>query len=265
MTYLIYIFLGIFAGTLSGIFGIGGGLVIVPTLLFCFKLLNFPQEHIMHMTIGTSLAVILVTVTNSMYGHHLNKNIDWKIVKKIFIFLVVGAFGGGFVSKSLDTFTLELIFAVYVVLVSLKMFSELKIERELRETSNTLYGVVGFIIGFKSTILGIGGGTISIPFLTWRGHPMKTAVGVSASLGIPIALAGVSSYIYNGYALESLPENSLGYVYLPAVIGVVLTSSYFARVGAKLSHKLPQEKMKKGFAVFLMIVAVKMIYGLIKG
>lgn len=264
MTFLIYILLGIFAGTLSGIFGIGGGLVIVPTLLFCFKLLDFPSAYIMHMTIGTSLGIILVTVSNSMYGHHLNKNIDWAIIKKIVLFLLIGAFTGSFVSKDLATDTLELIFAAYVVIVSIKMFLEVKIERELRETSSVLYSIVGFIIGFKSTILGIGGGTISIPFLTWRGQPMKVAVGVSATLGIPIALAGATSYMYNGYGISELPKYSLGYVYLPAVVGVTLTSSFFARIGAKLSHRLPQDKMKKGFAIFLMIVAVKMIYQIIK-
>tara|TARA_R110002072_G_scaffold1989_2_gene16368 strand:- start:83062 stop:83856 length:795 start_codon:yes stop_codon:yes gene_type:complete len=259
MTFLIYIGLGIFAGMLSGVFGIGGGLVIVPTLLFCFKLLNFPEEYVMHMAIGTSLSIILVTVTNSMYGHHLNKNVDWKIVRKIFTSIVIGAFVGGFVSKQLAAHTLEIIFSIYVVLVSAKMFADIKVERDLKPTSNILYSAVGFIIGFKSTILGIGGGTISIPFLAWRGLPMKKAVGVSASLGIPIALAGATSYIYNGYANPALPEYSLGFIYLPALFGVVLTSSYFARVGAKLSHKLPQQKLKKAFAFFLLIVAIRMI------
>lgn len=259
MTFLIYIGLGIFAGMLSGIFGIGGGLVIVPTLLICFKYLGFPENHVMHLTIGTSLSIILVTVSNSMYGHHLNKNIDWNIVKKIVIPLIIGALAGSFVSKEIAANTLEVIFSIYVVLVSIKMFMDIKIDRELKKTGRSLYSIVGFIIGFKSTILGIGGGTISIPFLTWRGQPMKKAVGVSASLGVPIALAGAASYIYNGLGLPDLPEYSLGFVYLPAVGGVVLTSSFFARIGAKISHKLPQQKMKKGFALFLMIVAVKMI------
>ena len=257
MTYLIYIGLGVFAGLLSGIFGIGGGFVIVPTLLFCFKLLGFPPEHIMHMAIGTSLSIILVTVTNSMYAHHLNKNIYWRITKKMFFAIVVGAMGGGFVSKDLAAKTLEIIFSVYVSLVSIKMLMDVKVERYLKPTKDFQYWIVGFIIGFKSTILGIGGGTISIPFLTWRGLPMKKAVGISASLGIPIALAGVASYIYNGMKLTNLPEYSMGYVYLPALIGVVLTSSFFARIGAKLSHNLDQQKLKKAFALFLMLIALK--------
>lgn len=257
MTYLIYLALGVFAGTLSGIFGIGGGLVIVPTLLFCFKLLNFPAEHIMHLSIGTSLSIILVTVTNAMYGHHLNKNVDWAVVKKMFLAIVIGAFAGGFVSKALAAETLEIIFSIYVSLVSIKMFMDIKVEKDPTNTKTILYRIVGFIIGFKSTILGIGGGTISIPFLTWRGHPMTKAVGVSASLGIPIALAGTASYIYNGMDQSGLPEHSLGYIYLPALIGVVLTSTFFARLGAKISKSLPQDKMRKTFAIFLMLVALK--------
>ncbi len=261
MTFLIYIGLGIFAGMLSGIFGIGGGLVIVPTLLFCFKFLGFPEAHVMHLTIGTSLSIILVTVSNSTYGHYLNKNIEWSIVKKFLGPLIVGAIAGSFVSKDIAANTLELIFSLYVVLVSIKMFTDIKVERELKETSSVLYGLVGLIIGFKSTILGIGGGTISIPFLSWRGLPMKKAVGISASLGVPIAIAGTASYIYNGLGINGLPEYSLGFVYLPALGGVVITSSFFARLGARISHKLPQQRMKRGFSLFLMIVAVKMISG----
>ena len=265
MTIFIYLGLGIFSGLLSGIFGIGGGLVIVPTLLYCFSLLGFPNEHIMHLSIGTSLSIILITVSNSMYGHYLNGNITWTIVRKIFPSLLIGAILGGFVSSSLSTKHLQIIFSIYVVLVSLKMFADVKVERDLKPTSNILYSIVGFIIGIKSTILGIGGGTISIPFLSWRGEKMKTAVGVSATLGIPIALAGTATYIFNGYGTRGLPEYSLGYVYLPAFAGVILTSTFFARIGARLSQRLPQALMKKSFAIFLMIIAIKMIYKNING
>lgn len=260
MTFLIYLVLGIFAGTLSGIFGIGGGLIIVPTLLFCFKVLNFPHEYSMHMAIGTSLSIILVTIVNSVYGHHLNKNVDWSIMKKILLPIIVGALLGSFTSSYLAADTLEIIFSVYVVIISLKMFSDIKVERSLKKTSNFQYNLVGIIIGFKSAILGIGGGTISIPFLTWRGHSMKTAVGVSAALGLPIALFGTLSYVYNGYGSPKLPEYSLGYIYLPALLGVALTSVFFARIGVKISQKIQQGPMKKGFAIFLMFVAAKMIF-----
>jgi uncharacterized membrane protein YfcA len=260
MVYLIYLLTGIIAGTLSGLFGIGGGLIIVPALLYSFRSAQFPPELSMIMAVGTSLMIILVTVSSSVYGHHKLKNIDWKISRKIFTAILIGSFCGSFVSKQLAAKTLEVIFSTYVILVSIKMLMEVKVEGSEKQTSSTMYNVVGFIIGFKSTILGIGGGTISIPFLTWRGFPMKKAVGVSASLGLPIALGGAISYMINGWGTPGLPKYSAGYVYLPAVLGVVIVSPIFARIGAKLSSRLPQRQMKRGFALFLVVIAVKMIF-----
>ncbi len=260
MTYLIYLLLGVFAGTLSGLFGIGGGLVIVPTLLFCFKFLGFSAENAIHMAIGTSLSIIVITASNSIYSHNKRGSIDWKVVKRILIPLIIGTYAGGLVSSKLSANFLEIVFSVYVVLVSIKMFLDVKVDKAQKETSTLLYSIVGSIIGFKSAILGIGGGTISIPFLSWRGFPMKKAVGVSAALGLPISIVGTTSYIISGLKVSGLPEQSLGYIYLPAFFGVILTSSFSAHFGAKLSHKLPQDKMKKGFAIFLSIVAVKMIF-----
>ncbi|OIQ16141.1 MAG: hypothetical protein BM556_15900 [Bacteriovorax sp. MedPE-SWde] len=263
MTYLIYLLLGIFAGTLSGLFGIGGGLVIVPTLLFCFKYTSaIPNDLAVYMAIGTSLAIILVTVSNSTYRHYKKGGVDKAIVLKLIIPIMIGTAIGAQFSNTLSPRTLEIIFGVYVTLVSLKMLFDKKIEGEMKKTSLLLYSLVGFVIGFKSAILGIGGGTISIPFLSWRGVAMKKAVGVSASLGIPIALIGSTSYILSGMKVESLPEMSLGYVYLPGFFGVVLTSAYFTKIGAKLSHSLPQERMKKIFVIFLFIVAFKTFYSL---
>lgn len=260
MTYLIYLGLGAVAGLLSGIFGIGGGLVIVPTLLFCFKFLNFPPEIAIHMAIGTSLSIILVTASNSVYGHHKRGAVDWKVFKKIAISLIIGTVVGSSISSLLSADLLETIFSVYLVLVSLKMFLDFKVHSEVKKTGTPMFSIVGFIIGFKSAILGIGGGTISIPFLTWRGYSMQKAVGVSAALGIPIALFGAISYMITGQSVDNLPEYSIGYIYLPAFLGVILTSSFMARVGVKLSHSLPQDKMKKGFSIFLGIVAIKIIF-----
>jgi hypothetical protein len=210
--------------------------------------------------VGTSLAIILVTVTNSMYGHHLNKNVNWNVTKLMLIPMVIGTIIGSSLSKDLSTKVLEIIFSVYVFIVCIKMFMDVKVEKQLKPINKLLYRGVGLIIGFKSSILGIGGGTISIPFLTWRGHSMKKAVGTSASLGIPIAVAGAGSYIYNGLSVQGLPEYSIGFVYLPAVLGVVLTSSFFARVGARISQRFPQKRIKLTFAIFLLIVAIKMFW-----
>jgi uncharacterized membrane protein YfcA len=263
MTYIIYLLLGVFAGILSGLFGIGGGLVIVPTLLFCFKYTSaIPNDLAIFMAIGTSLSIILVTVTNSAFNHYKKGGVDKSVVLKLLIPIIIGTASGGYLSSTLEAKTLEIIFAIYVTLVSFKMLLEKKIEAEIKHTPTPMYLVVGYIIGLKSAILGIGGGTISIPFLSWRGFPMKKAVGVSATLGIPIALVGSISYILSGMKVTNLPEMSLGYIYLPAFFGVICTSAYFAKIGAKLSHSLPQDKMKKIFVLFLFIIAAKTFYSL---
>ena len=213
------------------------------------------------MAIGTSLGIILITASNSVYGHHSRGSVDWVVFKKIAISLIIGTIIGSLVSNMLSAKVLEIVFSIYLVLVSIKMFFDVKVKHQKeKKTKNIVFSSVGFIIGFKSAILGIGGGTISIPFLTWREFSMQKAVGVSAALGLPIALFGCLSQIYNGYGKVGLPDYSLGYLYLPAFLGVISTSSFMAHVGAKLSHSLPQEKTKKAFSIFLLIVACKIIF-----
>lgn len=251
-----FLLLGVFAGTLAGIFGIGGGLVIVPILHFAFKGLGFPEDHLMHLCVGTSLSTIFITGMNSVHTHHRLKNIDWSIVKLMTPTVLLGTFIGGKLSGIISGDVLEKIFFVYVVVVSIKMWIDSRVESTSKETKKWLYSLFGLIIGIKSPLLGIGGGTISIPFLTWRGFKMQHAVGVSAALGLPIAFMGSLMAIYNGQG-KVLPEYALGFVYWPAVLGIGLTSSFFARIGAKMSQQFPQDKMRKGFALFLIAIAVK--------
>ena len=261
---VIYILLGCSVGFLSGLFGIGGGLVIVPILSYAFKLLEFPKEILMHMAIGTSLSIILVTVSSSSYHHYRKGGIDFSIYKKLFFFIAIGSLSGGYLSQYLSTFVLEIFFAVYVVIVTVKMFFESSEKNIEKSTPLGLYAIVGFIIGLKSAILGIGGGTISIPFLSWRGVKMKKAVGISAALGIPIALFGATAYIYTGisYGTEFLPAYSLGYVYTPAFVSVSIFSGLVSRIGVKVSHNLTQRQLKLIFACFLFIVLIKSLLSL---
>lgn len=259
---IIYIFLGMFVGLLSGLFGIGGGLVIVPILSYVFTILDFPSSIIMHMAIGTSLSIILVTVSFSSFHHYKRGGIDFEIYKNLFFFVIIGTLGGGFLSRFLSTKILEVIFAVYVLVVALKMFFDSSKTMKPKETSISLYAAVGVLIGLKSAILGIGGGTISIPFMSWRGVEMKKAVGISAALGIPVAIFGASSYIFNGIdkSKDILPLYSVGYVYLPAFFSVSLLSSFFSRFGVRLSYYFSQKKLQILFASFLVLVLLKSIY-----
>ena len=251
--------LGVVVGFLAGLFGIGGGVLIVTVLSTSFKYLALPKEIIMHASIGTSLACILVTAMSSMHTHHKNKNVIWGDFKKLLSGIVLGTIFGSLFASFLNNEVLEIIFACFLTLIFLKMLFIKTKEGISKDLHYFVYVLVGTIIGFKSSILGIGGGTISIPLLTWTGRKMRQAVGVSASLGVPIALVGTISYIYNGWGVES-PLYSLGYVQLIAFFGIISTSWYFAKVGAKVSHRMDQKKLKYAYTVFLGLMLIKSYY-----
>jgi hypothetical protein len=262
---VIYVLLGCCVGFLSGLFGIGGGLIIIPILSYAFEFIGFPDEVLMHMAIGTSLSIILVTVISSSYHHYRRGGIDFSIYKKLFVFIAIGSLTGGFLSQYLTAQTLKIIFTAYVVLITIKLFVDRNETAVEKKTPIWLYAIVGYIIGLKSAILGIGGGTISIPFLTWRGVEMKKAVGISAALGVPIALFGSAAYIYTGLSLENqvLPTYSLGYIYIPAFVSVSLFSSFVSKFGAKVSHNLSQRNLKIIFGSFLLLVFIKSLFSFI--
>ncbi len=247
---------GAFVGTLSGLFGIGGGIVIVPTLLYIFQEQGFNPKVTMFMALGTSLATIAITAGASTLRHYNMGNLLDEVTKKLLPGLFLGIIGGGLLTKAVEASTLEIVFICYLYLISLKMiFYKSKVE-EPKKTSPLLFSITGFLIGFKSSILGIGGGTISVPFMTWRGYQMKNAVAVSASLGVPISLIGSSFYIYNGLE-KATPQYSLGYIYLPAFFGICIASFFFTKLGAKISTVANQALLKKFFALMLIGIAVK--------
>lgn len=260
---ILYMTLGIFSGTLAGFFGIGGGVILVPALIFFLKLSgDIPREIFMHMVLGTSLACIFITALNSVWSHHKKKNIKWNIFNKLFIGIAIGAIAGGQSANLLSSHTLKIIFAIFLTFIFIKMCFQMKPRPQGYQPHFLLYTLVGSGIGFKSSILGIGGGAISIPFLNWTGLKMKKAVGISASIGLPISFFGSLTYIYNGFSYPNLPEYSLGYVYLPAFLGIVSTSSIFARLGVRLSHHVSQEKLRKSFLVLLLVIILKTYYGI---
>lgn len=256
MIFLLYLLVGAFVGTLSGLFGIGGGVVIVPILLFLFQKQGFSPDIRMYMALGTSLATIVITASASTLRHYNMGNLLFDITKRFLIPMIIGISAGAYLVNIVEAQTLEFIFICYLYLVSLKMiFYKSKVE-EPKDTSTLLFNFTGFIIGLKSSILGIGGGTISVPFLTWRGYQMKNAVAISASLGIPIALFSSSFYVYNGLG-KATPDYSLGYIYLPAFFGISIASFFFTKLGAKISSVANQAILKKFFALLLIGIAVK--------
>ena len=257
--FILYLLLGALAGTMAGLFGIGGGLVIVPVLIFSFGFVGVSPEIAAHLAIGTSLATIVFTSISSIRTHHQHQAVRWELFRPLTVGIVGGAVVGAWTASLLSGPALETIIGAFAILVALKMILEVNPKPGRDVPGTTGLGVAGGFIGWASAIIGIGGGTISVPYLTWCNVKMQQAVGTSAALGLPIALAGATANIWTGWGHPGLPEMSLGFIYLPALIGIVVTSVFFARIGAKLAHKLDGRLLKRIFAIVLIIVGLRFL------
>jgi len=260
--WFMYIALGAFAGVLAGLLGVGGGLVIVPVLTFIFTAQHMPEGHILHLALGTSLASIMFTSVSSLRAHHGRGAVDWIAVRRISIGIMVGTFAGSWIAAQLSTRFLKVFFIVFLYYVAAQMLLNIKPKPHRQLPGFAAMSGVGGLIGGVSSLVGIGGGTMSVPFLLWCNTAIHRAIGTSAAIGFPIALAGAVGYMVNGLSVP-LPQYSLGFVYLPALAGIAATSVVTAPLGAKLAHSLPIDKLKKVFALLLIVMGTKMLLGLI--
>lgn len=263
MDIFIYLFAGTIAGILSGLFGVGGGLIIVPILSLVFTGLAFPQEHIMHMALGTSLATIIFTAISSARAHHNNANVDWSVVGRIAAGIVCGTLLGSILAASLQTAWLKAIFAVFVFVVATQLILNISPNPKRGLPGLLGMGLAGTIIGTISSLVGIGGGSLSVPFLIYCNIPVKKAIGTSAATGLPIALSGTLGFVLNGWNTPQLPAYSLGYVFLPAMTGIALASALTAPLGAKLAQRLPAITLKRAFAILLYLIGFKMLWDML--
>ena len=260
---VMYLTVGLIAGVLAGLLGVGGGLVIVPMLVFCFSKQGIPENLIMHLALGTSLASIIFTSISSFMSHHRRGAVDWTVVRRIVPGILIGTYGGSMVASKLPTGFLKGFFCVFLYAVATQMIlnKKPKASRELPGNGG-MFGI-GATIGIFSSLVGIGGGSLSVPFMLWCNIAAHRAIGTSAAIGLPIAIAGATGYILNNLETADLPAYSIGYVYLPALAFIVCASVFTAPLGAKLAHALPVDKLKRFFAFFLYAVATKMAWGLI--
>lgn len=259
---LLFMALGAVAGVLAGLLGVGGGLVIVPMINYTFAIQGISGEYTHHMALGTSLATIMFTSISSFMAHHRNKAVIWAIVKYITPGILLGTFFGSKVAAHLPTDLLKGFFVVFLVYVGVQMLMNIK-PKPTREIPGFLGNTAaGGVIGMVSSFVGIGGGTLSVPYMSWCNVPMHKAIGTSAAIGFPIAVAGAAGYLVNGMGLEGLPGPHLGFIYLPALLGIALASVCTAPLGARLAHRLPVPKLKKAFACLLFAMAAQMAYGL---
>ena len=257
---LLYLVTGIFAGLASGLLGVGGGLIIVPVLYFIFSAQNLPAEHVMHMALATSLATIIITSISSTRAHHKKQAVLWPIFSLLAPGICLGAWFGGIVASEIKTALLKPGFGIFELFVAGLLLLNYKSQQHHISINKIKSAAGGFVIGTLSAIVGIGGGTLTVPFLSWHNITMRNAVATSAACGLPIAAFGAASYIYAGWSINNLPEQTLGYVHLPAFALIIITSFLCAPLGAKLAHRLPENTLKKGFAIFLILIGLKMIF-----
>ena len=259
VSLLLYGALGAVAGLLAGLLGIGGGAVIVPMLVFAFGWEGISPDVAMHMAIGTSLGSIIFTAFSSAMAHHKKGGVLWSAFRSIAPGILIGTYCGSFVAAQIPGKWLQLFFSFFLYYVATNMLLNKK-----PSPTRTLPGMAGMtgaglVIGGVSSLVGIGGGTLSVPFLVWHNVDIRRAIGTSSSIGIPIAVAGCLGYIVNGWGDPQLPEYALGYLYLPALAGIVTVSMLTAPIGAGIAHRLPIPRLKRFFACFLYVIATKLL------
>lgn len=258
--FLSYIVLGLIAGFVAGLFGVGGGLIVVPALILIFQSKSFPAEIIVHLAIGTSLASIIFTSFSSIYAHHFRHHaVRWDIVKQLSLGIVVGALAGAVIADFVSAKILQQFFGFFELFVAIQM--ALNIKAHAARTLPHFAGMfsAGTGVGVISSIVGIGGGTLTVPFLSWCNIKMQEAVATSSACGLPVAIAGCVGFIITGWNEVSLPEHTFGYVYWPAFLSIVISSMLMAPVGAWFAHRLSAAKLKRAFSLVLFILGLKML------
>jgi uncharacterized membrane protein YfcA len=257
----LYLGFGCVAGVLSGLLGIGGGVVIVPFLVWYFSVLGFPSDAVMIMAVATSLATIVVTSLSAAHAHHGHGAVDWGAVGRLAPGILAGSALGSVIADHLPARWFKGVFAVFLLTIALSMLMRPAREAIAGATPDTRrFGWVGALIGALSSILGIGGGALSVPFLVRRGYLLRRAVAISSACGFPIAAAGTAAYVALGWSRTGLPSWSLGYVYLPALAGIMMTSVPFAPLGAHLAHRWPVRRLRMALAVIIALGGAKLLW-----
>ena len=256
---LLYLAAGVAAGILSGLFGVGGGVIIVPVLLLLFGLQGIPESVSMHMAVASSLAIIVTTSISSVHAHARRGGVRWDLALTLTPGIIVGALGGASLAAWISGDALRVIFALFLATVALRMGFSPEIRSSLTLPGRAGLGLVGSGIGVLSALVGIGGGSLSVPFLAKCGVTMREAVGTSAACGLPTALAGTIGFMISGWNHPELPPWTSGYVFWPAVLAVAITSAMLAPVGAMLAYRLPAKVLRRLFAILLGLMAVRLL------
>ena len=261
--FVAYLALGIVIGFFAGLLGVGGGAMMVPVLAILFPAQGFPFETKMQVILATSMATIMFTSLSSVRAHHAKGAVNWQALWAMVPGILVGTFVGARAVKHLSTAFLGIFFICFLFYTATQMLVNIK-----PKASRTLPGraglfAAGLVLGVLSAMVSVGGAFFTIPFMTWCNVPTITAIGTSAALGFPIAVFTTIANVFNGWDVPNVPQPSLGYVYLPALIGISITSVMMAPFGARLAHRLPVQTLKRIFAVLLYALGVRMLWSLL--
>lgn len=261
--WLAYLALGAFVGFFAGMLGIGGGLAIVPVLVFLFDAQRFPAAQLLHLALGTAMCTIVFTSLCSVRASHGRGGVRWDLLRPMTPAVVAGSLTGAALAAAPPRTALAILFTVFVYYAAAQMWLDIKprASRQLPGTAGLMAG--GGLIGLISTLVAGGGAFLTVPWLTWCNVAMRKAVGTAAAVGLPIAPAGALGYAVAGLRVEGLPTYSAGFVYLPAPAWVVVPSMLFAPLGARAAHGMPVATLKRVFAVSLFLPASKLLVSLL--
>lgn len=252
---------GAVAGFLSGLLGVGGGIIFVPSLYFCLRAIGLDESHAMHVAVGTSLALICVTGATSAFAHWRRGSVDTESLKKWVLPMIASAIGGSLFAGLVPSGILRVIFACITMVIAVYMFvaGAPKASSFCLVVPVRVQKAVMATIALVSSLIGVGGAVMSVPFMNLMGYPMQRAAGTGAALGLIIALPGSVTYMITGlFHLDELPPYSLGYVNLLGLALIVPSSVLMAPLGVQASHSLPRDMLKRVFAVVLLIVSLRM-------
>lgn len=257
----LYLLIGAIAGMTSGLFGIGGGVVVIPALSTVFAhYTTIPVSYSMQMAIGTSLAIMIFTAASALYAHHKRKAVRWDMFRDMLPGLMLGAVIGALIAHFLPSSFLKVIFGIFLVYVSFRLILDKKREINEKNQSLTFVRFSSLFIGIFSSLLGVGGGTLLVPFLLRCNLDMREATGTSIACGLSVGIVATISFMIAGLSTLQSVEGSTGYIYWPAFTGVVIASVLLAPVGAILAHRLPKELLKRSFGLFLLFMACDMLF-----
>lgn len=254
-----YPLLGAVVGFFAGLLGIGGGLMMVPVLSLVFKAAGFPPQYILHLALGTGMATIIFTSVVSVLSHHLRGAVRWDIVHSLLPGIVVGAFAGSIFAGFIDTKLLSILFTTFVYFAGTRMLLGTKPQPSRELPGKTGMSALGIVLGGISSLAAIAGAALSVPFMLKCNVRMHEAIGTSAAIGFPIAVAGTIGYLLMGSAAQ-VPAHSFGFVYLPALAGIVIASMMTAPIGARFAHRMPARRLRKIFALILFALATRMLF-----